>query len=79
MGRISRFVPALLALACVAQAQAQSASHAPDPGFHDGFDGIDAGPATDADAARFLAQATFGPSMADIAHLRQVGYQGWLN
>ncbi|GLQ89172.1 DUF1800 domain-containing protein [Dyella flagellata] len=38
-----------------------------------------AGPYTDAEAARFLAQATFGPTTADIAHLRQVGYQGWLN
>ncbi|HET8899267.1 MAG TPA: DUF1800 family protein [Rhodanobacteraceae bacterium] len=58
---------------------AQGASHAPDPGFHDSFEGVAAGPTTDADAARFLAQATFGPTAADIAHLRLVGYQGWLN
>lgn len=31
------------------------------------------------DAARFLAQATFGPTLADIASLRQRGYQRWLN
>lgn len=31
------------------------------------------------DAARFLAQATFGPTLADIGHLRQRGYQRWLN
>ena len=31
------------------------------------------------DAARFLAQATFGPSLADIEYLRQRGYQRWLN
>ena len=36
-------------------------------------------PATDADAARFLAQATFGPTTADIARLRQIGYSQWLD
>jgi uncharacterized protein (DUF1800 family) len=36
-------------------------------------------PATDADAARFLAQATFGPSPAEITRLRQVGYRRWLD
>ncbi|HEY0660369.1 MAG TPA: DUF1800 domain-containing protein [Lysobacter sp.] len=33
----------------------------------------------DADAARFLAQATFGPTLEDIAHLRQVGYWQWFD
>jgi len=60
-------------------AAAQTLSHAPDPLFHDGMEGITAGPFTDSDAARFLAQATFGPTDADIADLRSVGYQGWLN
>ncbi|HWS78326.1 MAG TPA: DUF1800 domain-containing protein, partial [Thermomonas sp.] len=36
-------------------------------------------PATDADAARFLAQASFGASQADIARLRQIGYRRWLD
>jgi uncharacterized protein (DUF1800 family) len=36
-------------------------------------------PATDADAARFLAQATFGASTAEIARLRQIGYRRWLD
>lgn len=36
-------------------------------------------PATDADAARFLAQATFGASPAEITRLRQVGYRRWLD
>ena len=31
-------------------------------------------PASDADAARVLAQATFGATSADIARLRQIGY-----
>ncbi len=35
-------------------------------------------PANDAEAARFLTQATFGPTVADIAHLRQVGYSRWI-
>lgn len=30
------------------------------------------------DAARFLAQATFGTTDADIAHLRSLGHAGWL-
>lgn len=58
---------------------APAQSHWPDPVFHDGLEGVAAGPFNDADAARFLAQATFGPTDADIAHLRAVGYQAWLN
>ena len=58
---------------------AQGVSHAPEPMLHDGFEGVTAGPFNDADAARFLTQATFGPTDADIAHLRAVGYQAWLN
>ena len=60
-------------------ATAAALSHAPDPLFHDSYEGIAAGPSTDADASRFLTQATFGPTDADIAHLRSVGYQAWLN
>jgi hypothetical protein len=79
---ISRFVR----IACVLAAStlgagpvaAAALSHFPDPMFHDGMEGPTAGPFNDADAARFLAQATFGPTDADIAHLRAKGYQGWL-
>ena len=60
-------------------ASAQGLSHWPDAGFGDSFDGVSGGPASDNEAARFLAQATFGPSPNDIAHLRSVGYTGWLN
>lgn len=35
--------------------------------------------ASDAEAARFLSQATFGPTLEDIARLRQVGYSAWIN
>ena len=34
---------------------------------------------SNSDAARFLAEATFGPTDADIAHLRTLGYQNWLD
>ena len=60
-------------------ASAQSLSHGPDALMHDGFEGVAAGPFTDADAARFLTQATFGPTDADIAHLRAIGYNAWLD
>ncbi len=33
---------------------------------------------SDSDAARFLAQATFGTTDADIAHLHSIGYAAWL-
>ena len=36
-------------------------------------------PATRAEAARFLTQATFGPTDADIDQLMAVGYEIWLN
>jgi uncharacterized protein (DUF1800 family) len=72
----------LICLVCgmtLASAASAQLSHGPDPLFHDGFAGVTAGPFNDSDAARFLAQATFGPTDADIAHLRAVGYQAWLN
>ena len=65
---------------------AATLSHFPDPLFHDGMEGATAGPFNDADAARFLAQATFGPTDTDIAHLRSLananagaGYQAWID
>ena len=36
-------------------------------------------PATDADAARFLTQATFGPTATEIARVRQIGYKRWID
>jgi uncharacterized protein (DUF1800 family) len=35
--------------------------------------------ATDADAARFLTQATFGPTTAEIAKVRSLGYSLWID
>src|SRR5215475_11006364 len=71
----ARSVAAVFALGA---GTALAQSHFPDAVFHDGGDGT-AGPYNDADAARFLAQATFGPTDADIAQLRALGYHGWLN
>ena len=78
MSRSSR-VLLILALSMTGIAAAQPPSHRPDAGMRSGFERADAGPSSDADAARFLTQATFGPTLADIAHLRSVGYQAWLN
>jgi uncharacterized protein (DUF1800 family) len=36
-------------------------------------------PASDAEAARFLSMATFGPTQAEISHLRSIGYSAWIN
>ncbi len=36
-------------------------------------------PATRNEAARFLAQATFGPTDADIDRLMTIGYSAWIN
>jgi uncharacterized protein (DUF1800 family) len=36
-------------------------------------------PATRNEAARFLAQATFGPTDADIGRLMTIGYSAWIN
>ena len=36
-------------------------------------------PILDADAARFLDQATFGATHADIEHVKNIGYSAWLD
>lgn len=36
-------------------------------------------PATDCEAARFLTQATFGVSRADLARVREIGYSAWID
>lgn len=47
--------------------------------FRSGFEEVFSGPFNDADASRFLTQATFGPTSAEIARLRAVGYERWLD
>lgn len=36
-------------------------------------------PISDADAVRFLEQASFGPTPQDVAHLQSVGYSQWID
>ena len=38
-----------------------------------------AGPITDADAARFLIQSTYGPNISEIQRVKQLGYEAWIN
>ncbi|MEP7097537.1 MAG: DUF1800 family protein, partial [Dokdonella sp.] len=54
-------------------------AYAYDEVFASGFEAIADAPASDAEAARFLGMATFGPTAAEIAHLRGVGYAEWIN
>ena len=37
-----------------------------------------AGPTAD-EGARFLTQATFGPTESDIAHVQSIGYSAWID
>lgn len=34
---------------------------------------------TEAEAARFLTQATFGPTPGEVSHLQAVGYEAWID
>ncbi len=47
--------------------------------FGNGFEIPADAPASDAEAARFLTQATFGPTKAEIARLRAIGYGEWID
>jgi uncharacterized protein (DUF1800 family) len=47
--------------------------------FANGFDKPADAPASDTEAARFLTQATFGPTTAEIARLRGIGYAEWMD
>ena len=47
--------------------------------FRGDFSTVADAPASDAEAARFLTMATFGPTAADIARLRSVGYKQWID
>lgn len=73
--RLSRILIIILLLAHAGQSvRAQTY----DLVFRGGFDDVSDAPASDAEAARFLTQATFGPTKASIAQLRGIGYSQWL-
>jgi uncharacterized protein (DUF1800 family) len=66
-------VLACLLLPCLVQAQSGGNTL-----FSAGFDGPPEGPYSDREAARFLTQATYGPTLAEITRLRSIGYNAWL-
>lgn len=68
----------LAGVLAASSAFAQTPGHRPDAIWVDAFEAPDQGPRRDSDAARFLAQATFGPTAAEIARLRTLGYRAWL-
>ena len=75
MNRIAfRFLVACFSLLAVQAAQA--VGH--DPLFSSSFELPMDLPSSDAEAARFLTQATFGPTLAEVARLRVIGYSEWL-
>ena len=43
------------------------------------FENLNEGPQNDAEAARFLTQATFGPTQTEIGELKSLGYNAWLD
>ncbi len=76
-----RFPPCLVLLVALGAtlpfgptARAQTA----DTIFAAGFDEPREGPFTAAEAARFLTQASFGPTLGEIARLQGIGYHAWL-
>ena len=78
--KISRFGGAKLAalsLALTLSMTLTGKSFAQETIFANGFEAEV--PATDALAARFLTQASFGPTKASIANLRSIGYEAWID
>jgi uncharacterized protein (DUF1800 family) len=64
---------------CLCAALASAPAFSYDLIFRAGFQAVTDAPASDAEAARFLTMATFGPSAAEIAHLRSIGYGQWID
>jgi uncharacterized protein (DUF1800 family) len=72
----TRFVTRAILTAIAFSSTAHATIH--DHLFANSFDiPVDAPPNVNA-AARFLTQATFGPTQTDIAHLMAVGYSEWI-
>src|SRR6185436_17757048 len=67
-----------LALAAALISLPAAAQMVPDPIYAAGFEAADI-PATDAEAARFLTQASFGPTRREIAKVRAIGYAAWID
>ncbi len=65
--------------AIVALVAGHARAQVPDTLYRSNFENVTDAPASDAEAARFLTQATFGPTRAEIARLRSIGYGQWLD
>ena len=63
-------------IAAIVASSAQASTH--DHLFAGGFDIPADAPASANDAARFLTQATFGPTPADVSYLMATGYGEWI-
>ena len=75
MSPCPRIAAALLSFALLASPPSQAG----DLIYTASFDEAPEGPYNDYEAARFLTQATFGPTLPEIRRLRQMGYNAWLN
>jgi len=77
--RVSRLLAGVVAAIGFSAAATTATATTYDRIFSYGWDPAPDPPASDAEAARFLTQATFGPSVADITRLRALGYTEWMN
>jgi uncharacterized protein (DUF1800 family) len=68
---------AVMALSLAGLSAANATVH--DHIFANRFDPISDLPTSANDAARFLTQATFGPTTSDVARVMQVGYSEWID
>lgn len=73
-----RMYRSLFSATLLALMVASTPAIADDELFGNSFERPSDAPANDADAARFLGMATFGPTAAEITHLRAVGYDEWI-
>src|SRR5579871_1110187 len=70
-----KFLAACVAACAAPLAQASVHDHI----YSNAFEPIADLPASSAEASRFLTQATFGPTPADIALVSRVGYSEWID
>ena len=75
----ARFTSLVLALAGLAAVLFSPSSRANDPIFSNSFEVPFNSPANDGEAARFLNQATFGATAADITAVRNQSISTWLS
>src|ERR1700760_3486618 len=68
-----------LAAVTLAAASPLAAASVHDHIFGNHFDTITDLPANTGEAARFLTQATFGPTSADINKVMHLGYSEWID